>query len=46
MEAEDEVAGFAALVDELGVGLGMGGAALGEAVEVDGDGGVDGERCR
>ncbi len=43
MEAEDDVAGFAALVDELRVGLGVGGEALGEAVHVDGDGGVDGE---
>ena len=43
MEAEDDVAGFAALVDELGVGLGMGGETLGETVHVDGDGGVDGE---
>ena len=43
VEAEDDVAEFAALVDELRVGLGVGGAALGEAVHVDGDGGVDGE---
>ena len=43
METEDDVAGFAALIDELRSGLWVSGAALGETVEVDGNGGVDGE---
>ncbi len=43
VEAEEDVAWFAAAGDEERVGAGIGGAGAGEAVEVDGDGDVDGE---
>src|SRR5260370_12258976 len=43
VETEDDVAGFAALVDKQCVGLGVGGDAVGKTKHIDGDGGVDGE---
>src|ERR1700730_18766438 len=43
VETEDDVAGYAALVDEQCVGLGVGGETVGETKHIDGDGGIDGE---
>ena len=43
VETEDDVAGFTTLTDEPIVRFRVGGSALGEAVDVDRDGSVDGE---
>ena len=43
METEDDIAGFTTLTNELSIRSRVGGSALSEAVEVNGDGSVDGK---